>query len=70
MSHWLHFRVNTQASLHLRSNSTDERLSLNLSVYPKTDVNLMDGTTVSGGSVTDPVLDIEVPIDAIFDPDE
>jgi Uma2 family endonuclease len=30
----------------------------------------MDGNTVSSGAVTDPVLDIEVPIDAIFDPDE
>ena len=30
----------------------------------------MDGTTVSSGSFTDPVLDIEVSIDAIFDPDE
>lgn len=30
----------------------------------------MDGTTVSGGSVTDPVLDIEVSLNAIFDPDE
>lgn len=30
----------------------------------------MDSTTVSSGSFTDPVLDIEVSIDAIFDPDE
>jgi hypothetical protein len=30
----------------------------------------MDGTTVSSGSVTDPVLDIEVSLKAIFDPDE
>ena len=30
----------------------------------------MDGTTVSSGSVTDPVLEIEVPLDEIFDPDE
>lgn len=30
----------------------------------------MDGTTASSGSVTDPVLDIEVSLKAIFDPDE
>ena len=30
----------------------------------------MDGTAVSSGSFTDPVLDIEVSVDAIFDPDE
>jgi Uma2 family endonuclease len=30
----------------------------------------MDGTTVSSGSVTDSVLDIEVSLKAIFDPDE
>jgi hypothetical protein len=30
----------------------------------------MDGTAVSSGSFTDPVLDIEVSVGAIFDPDE
>ena len=30
----------------------------------------LEGTTVSSGSLTDPVLDIEVSVDAIFDPDE
>lgn len=30
----------------------------------------LDGTTVSSGSFTDPVLDIEVSVDSIFDPDE
>ena len=30
----------------------------------------MYGTTVSSGAVTDPVLDIEVSLKAIFDPDE
>lgn len=30
----------------------------------------LDGTTVSSGSFTDPVLDIEISVDSIFDPDE
>lgn len=30
----------------------------------------LDGTTVSSGTFTDPVLDIEVSLNAIFDPDE
>jgi Uma2 family endonuclease len=30
----------------------------------------MDSTTVSSGSVTDPVLDVDVSLNAIFDPDE
>ena len=37
-----------------------------VTLFPDT----LDGTTVSSGSFTDPVLDIEVSIDAIFDPDE
>ncbi|PSQ65374.1 MAG: hypothetical protein BRD32_04450, partial [Bacteroidetes bacterium QH_2_64_74] len=37
-----------------------------VTLFPDT----LDGTTVSSGSFTDPVLDIKVPIDAIFDPDE
>ena len=37
-----------------------------VTLFPDT----LDGTTVSSGSFTDPVLDIKVSIDAIFDPDE
>ena len=37
-----------------------------VTLFPDT----LDGTTISSGSFTDPVLDIEVSIDAIFDPDE
>jgi len=37
-----------------------------VTVFPGT----LDGTTVSSGSVTDPVLDIEVSLKAIFDPNE
>lgn len=30
----------------------------------------MDGTTVSDGTVTDPVLDLEIDVGEVFDPDE
>lgn len=30
----------------------------------------MDSTTVSSGTFTDPVLDVEISVDSIFDPDE